>query len=331
MPATPEDAPRVRVDAVRAQAVNYEPQLRAYAQVEPVQLVAVKAGLTGVIEDLAVRPGQALSAGEHIAHLGGPDQVKAMADARAQLAAAEQTLAAATDAEQSVRGTYRLKLSDRARLDRAKAELAAAKARVAEAKAELAHLQALSTIVSPVSGRIISLSAANGDRVAKDGPVLVLQPDHDLWLQAIFYDAPMALLTRGRAARFLPANGAKALPVRLVQVLPAVRPDGGVTAFFQAAAGAPDWRGDEAGDVVLTGKPRQAVAIPTAALVLDQGRWWVLAKTANGLRRRPVMPGPSRGEQTVILHGVAAGEAVVVRDVYQRFHRDFGQHYTPPD
>jgi RND family efflux transporter MFP subunit len=319
------------MDAVRAQAVSYEPELRGYAQVTPVQLVTIKVGLAGVLEDLAVQPGESLSRGEVVARLGGADQVKAMADARARLAAAEETFAAATDAQQSVRGTYGLKLSDRARLDRAKADLAAATAQVTDAKAELARLQALSTIVSPVSGRVISLSAANGERLAKDGPVLVLQPDHDLWLKAVFYDAPMTLLTAAHAARFLPATGAKALPVRLVQVLPSVRPDGGITAFFEGAAGGADWRGGEAGEVVLVGEPRQAVAIPTAALVLDQGRWWVLAKTDNGLRRQAVVPGPSRGEQTIILHGLAAGEAVVVRDVYARFHRDFGQHYTPPD
>jgi hypothetical protein len=110
--------------------------------------------------------------------------------------------------------TYSLKLADRAQLDRAKADLAGAQARVAEAKAELADLEALSSIESPVSGRVVSLSAASGDRVARDSPVLIIQPDHNLWLRAIFYDMPTALLTPGRAARFLPANGASELPVR---------------------------------------------------------------------------------------------------------------------
>ncbi|MCG6941663.1 MAG: hypothetical protein LJE69_10485 [Thiohalocapsa sp.] len=68
-----------------------------------------------------------------------------------------------------------------------------------------------------------------------------------------------------------------------------------------------------------------------AALILDQGRWWVLTETPGGLVRRAVEPGPARGDHTLILKGLAAGDAVVSRDAYLRFHRDFGQHYTPPD
>jgi multidrug efflux pump subunit AcrA (membrane-fusion protein) len=67
------------------------------------------------------------------------------------------------------------------------------------------------------------------------------------------------------------------------------------------------------------------------ALILDRSRWWVLVESAGGLRRQRVEPGPSRGEQTLILKGLAAGETVVVRDAYRLFHRDFGQQYTPPD
>jgi RND family efflux transporter MFP subunit len=330
-PARAKEPPAEQIDAVPVERVTYRPKLRADARVSPVHLVTAKAGLTGVIEDLWVRPGQGLSAGAIIAHLGGPDQAKAMADAQAQLSAAEQNLTAATDAEQAVGSTYHLKLSDRAALDRAKVERAAAEARLASAKAELARLQALSTIVSPVAGAVVSLAAANGDRVEPGDPVLVLQRAHDLWLQAVFYGAPTTVFTPGRAARFLAVSGAKELAVRLAQVLPSLRPDGGLTAFFEPAVSEPQWRGGEAGEVVLAGEPQPAIAIPTAALILDQGRWWVLTKTAGGLHRQAVDPGPSRGEQALILHGLKDGEQVVVRDAYLLFHRDFGQHYTPPD
>jgi len=319
------------IEATRAQAVSYRPELRGYARVDPVSLVTVSAGLDGVVEDLAARPGQQLSTGDVIAHLGGPDQVKARADAQAQLSAAQQTLAEAGDAEKAVHDTYSLKLADRTQLDRAKADLAGAQARVAEAKAELADLEALSSIESPVSGRVVSLSAASGDRVARGSPVLIIQPDHDLWLRAIFYDMPTALLTPGRAARFLPANGASELPVRFAQRLPSLRPDGGLTAFFEATTSAPRWSSGEAGEVIVSGDPQTAVAVPTATLILDQGRWWVLVQTADGLHRQAVQAGPSRGEQTLILHGLTAGDAIVVRDAYLLFHRDFGQRYTPSD
>jgi len=331
MPAAPQDSRTGEVAAVPAQATTYRPEVRGYARVDPIQTLTIKAGLEGVIADLTVRPGQSLSSGEVVAHLGGPDQKRAIADAQAQLSAAQKVFAAARDAERAVQGTYRLKLGDRPQLDQAREDLANAEARVAEAKAALVRLQSSSTIVSPVSGRVLSLSAANGDRVPRDGPVLALQPDHDLWLQAIFYEAPAGLLTPGRRARFRPAGREQEVPVLLAEVLPSLRPDGGLTAFFDAAEPAAGWQGGATGEVVVEGEPRAGVAVPNAALILDRGRWWVLEKVPGGLRRQRVEPGPTRGGRTLVRRGLAAGDEVVVRDAYLLFHRDFGAHYTPPD
>jgi multidrug efflux pump subunit AcrA (membrane-fusion protein) len=173
MPSAAKDPDIGHIEVTRAQAVTYQPEFRAYGQVDPVSLVTVKAGLDGVIEDLAARPGQRLSAGDLIAHLGGPDQVKARADAQAQLAAAQQGLDQAADTERAVADTYRRKLADRAQVDRAKAQLAIPQARVAEAKAELARLEALSRIDSPVAGRVVSLSTANGSRGNRSVPTRI--------------------------------------------------------------------------------------------------------------------------------------------------------------
>jgi multidrug efflux pump subunit AcrA (membrane-fusion protein) len=136
MPLVAQEPGIGHIETTRAQAVDYRPEFRGYARVDPIGLVTVTADLDGVVEDLAARPGQQLSAGDLIAHLGGPDQVKARADAEAQLSAAKQTPAEAGDTEKAVRDTFRRKLADRAQLDRAKAELAPTGARVAEAKAE---------------------------------------------------------------------------------------------------------------------------------------------------------------------------------------------------
>ena len=331
VPASSQDLDTGHLESVPARTLSYRTELRGYARVAPIGVTTVEAGADGVIEGLAVRPGQPLSAGEVIAHLAGPDQMKARTDAEAQLSAAQQTLAQASDTEQAVSDTYRRKLSDRAQLDQAKVRLASAQAGLTEAKAGLERVQALSRIPAPVSGQVMSLAAANGDRVSAETPIVVIQPDHDLWLKAVFYEVPTGLLTPGRAARFLPADGSAELSVRFAQQLPSLRPDGGLTAFFEAASSKPGWSGGEAGEVVVTGEPRPAVAVPTVALILDRSRWWVLVESAGGLRRQRVEPGPSRGEQTLILKGLAAGETVVVRDAYRLFHRDFGQQYTPPD
>jgi RND family efflux transporter MFP subunit len=315
---------------VSAQAQTYRPQFNAYAQVVPIQVLTVRAAIDGVIEGLVALPGQRLEAGDVIARIGGPEQVDAMQQASAKVAAAEQGFQAALDAEKSTARVYP-SFADRRRLDRAKADLAAAEQQLADAKAELARLRSLSTIASPVAGTVVSLRAANGARVSQGSPVLVIQPQDDLWLEAIYYDVPPSVLSPGQSATFRPANGTVPLAVRLAQVAPSLRPDGGLPVFFRAAAAAPDWRTGESGEVVIEGQPRRAVSVPTEALILDRGRWWVLEKTPGGLQHRAVDVGPSVGDKTFLLHGLRAGAEVVVRDAYLLFHRDFGRHYMPPD
>lgn len=317
---------------VAAKKQTFRPRFHAYGEVVPIQVLTVKAGLKGIIKDLAVVPGQRLKPGDAIAHLGGPDQRAALDRARANQAAAEQVFKAALDAEQATVKVYRY--SDRQQLDAAKAQLATARAQLANAKTDLARLTTLSTITSPVTGRIVSLQSANGDLVTAGSPVLVMQPQHDLWLEAIFYDAPGSVLSPGQPATFQPAEGDTPLAVQLAYVAPTLRPDGGKPVYFEAEANTkrfPDWRGGQKGNVTIEGKARLVSAIPTEALILDNGRWWVLEKTSGSLVPTAVKPGPSRGNHTIILQGLKAGAQVVVRDAYMLFHRDFGQHYMPPD
>jgi cobalt-zinc-cadmium efflux system membrane fusion protein len=71
--------------------------------------------------------------------------------------------------------------------------------------------------------------------------------------------------------------------------------------------------------------------VPTSALVLDRGRWWVLVRTARGDRPQPVVPGPALGWRTWIAAGLRAGQQVVAKDAFLKYHRDIAQSYQPPD
>ncbi|MGA7801920.1 MAG: hypothetical protein WCC36_14025, partial [Gammaproteobacteria bacterium] len=93
----------------------------------------------------------------------------------------------------------------------------------------------------------------------------------------------------------------------------------------------PHWHNGESGTVTLEGASRTLVAVPTEALILDGGRWWVLVHTGGGNHRQVVVPGPSRGEWTTIERGLQPGTAVVVQNAYLEFHRQVSRHYQPPD
>ena len=99
-----------------------------------------------------------------------------------------------------------------------------------------------------------------------------------------------------------------------------------------AAAIGPIWNGN-AGWLIAGGGVLFLAfsAVPTRALILDQGKWWVMVHTATGDHPQEVIPGPTRGWQTFIAHGLEPGTEVVVDNAYLEFHRSISQRYQPPD
>ena len=247
-----------------------------------------------------------------------------MDGARAALQAAQKLLAVR-------RQTHRLRLATEADLYRAEAAVDTAQARLDTAKAALHAARAETTLRAPVAGIVTALHAANGEQVAARQTLLVIQPAHQLWLQARYYGAEAAALRPGMPGRFLPDDGGAAVPVTVVSVLPSLGPGGGRPVRLAAIPPDPGWTAGTFGRVVLDGPRRTWRAVPTGALILDQGRWWVLLHTAHGDHRQPVAPGPRDGAETLIAHGLSPGDQVVVGNAYLRFHRGVAHSYQPPD
>jgi cobalt-zinc-cadmium efflux system membrane fusion protein len=128
------------------------------------------------------------------------------------------------------------------------------------------------------------------------------------------------------------------VPVTVASVSAALAPDGGESVGLVAAKPAahrkkvpPPWLNGERGIVTAEDSTRSMIAVPTRALILDRGHWWVLVRTTQGDHRRAVVPGPTRGWQTFIEKGLESGQRIVVQNAYLEFHRGISQHYTPPD
>ena len=152
-----------------------------------------------------------------------------------------------------------------------------------------------------------------------------------MWLRASYYGADATALQAGMTGSFFPAGGGNAIPVKIASVFGTLKPDGGESVGLLASTPAPGWLNGESGTVIVNGSARLLVVVPTRALILDQGRWWVLIHTNQGNRRQVVIPGSARGWQTFIVSGLKAGEQVVVANAYLEFHRGISKSYQPPD
>ena len=328
----------VRAHAAGAPYVTVHEQavprtLVAYGQVEPIAVVRLRAVDPGTLGGLQIVAGSAVRAGEVVARLTGPRM-------RALLVAREQQLQAARARESAARhllaiegSQFGAQLATRQALDAARARLATAHAAVRTAAAALHEVRSLQTVRAPVAGAVLSVQAANGEQLGAGQAIATLQPAGRLWIRAQVYGVDAARLRVGMKGRFQPVGGGAAAAVEVVAISPALRADGGTRIGLVPATPKPPtwWVNGQWGSLVLEGPKRRMVLVPTQALILDRGHWWVLVHTAAGDQPRQVVPGPARGWWTAIASGLSAGQQVVATDAFLDYHRGIASHYTPPD
>lgn len=303
----------------------------SYARVEPIATVSVEATATGVLHDLKTVPGSAVRADRILAVLRGPEIRAALVRAATAVRSAEARVAAAKKTLQADRRQLRGHLITEAAVADATSALARARNALIAANAARAAIRDAAVLRAPVAGTVLAVRAASGERVTAGETVLTLQPKHGLWVKAFYYGPDASAIHAGMTGRFFPSGGGSPVPIKVATVFGSLAPDGGEAVGMSATVGAPDWINGEAGTVTLNGPTRFLVAVPTSALVLDQGQWWVLVQTPAGIRRRAVEPGSVHGWQTYLDRGLEPGDRIVVENAYLRFHRQIAGNYQPPD
>ncbi|MBU6420233.1 MAG: HlyD family efflux transporter periplasmic adaptor subunit, partial [Proteobacteria bacterium] len=257
-------------------------------------------------------PGETVQPGQIIGQLGGPQIAAALATAQGASNAANTNLAAE-------RGKFADHLSTKAAVAQAEA---AAKA----ARADLAALRAASSLQSPVAGQVQSLAAGPGASLQPGQAIAVVQPAAGAWVKAVLYGPQAATLSPGIAARFIPADDTPSVPVTLRGVQDN-QADGGLVVAFSG----PGLQPGEAGTLRLSLSSRPVLLVPSEALVLDDGRWWVMLHDAKGDHAVQVVPGEAEGAHTPIVSGLSAGDEVVVQDAALLYHRGIAAQFQPPD
>jgi biotin carboxyl carrier protein len=293
----------------------------AYGEVEPIARSSVMAIEPGVVEQL-VLPGEAVKAGQRLAVIAGVEAQSLLVRERSVLHAAAVRLAAD-------------RLKQKAHLV-TRQQVAVAEASYQAARGRLNVARAMLTLRAPLPGEVLAVDVADGQRVVAGQRLLTLQTGR-LWLKATYYGKDALAIHPGMTGLFAPVSG---LPVAVrVQTVAAARAaDGGERVMLapvllrnQAAEAGAFWHSGVWGKVKLAGPVRRMVAVPSQALVLDRGQWWVMVLTKDGLHRQAVLPGPARGWMTLIKQGLSPGTRVLVQNAYLAFHQNIAQRYTPPD
>lgn len=306
-------------------------QFVAYAQVEPIAVLSVRSVEAGVVRKIEVVPGTAVQAGQRLAELGGPEVRALLNRDEAAESSAQTNLIAARKSLAIERQQLASHLVTQQTLLQTESTVAQARAAFDTARSQLRALRETVVLKAPTDGTVIAVNVADGQRVSAGETILTLQPADKLWLKGACYGTDVTAIHVGMGGEFLPADGGKPFPVKVATVFGALNPDGGESIGLLANMPKPGWLNGQFGSVTLKGPVQQLVAVPTRALILDGGCWWVLVHTNRGDQRREVTPGPTRGWQTFIKHGLGPGTEVVAENAFLEFHRGISSNYAPPD
>lgn len=288
-----------------------------FATVESVRTVEARTRIAGTLDRLAIREGDAVTAGQVVALVADPKLglQRAALDARLDALAAQRR-----QAQLELERTRQLRLTGaatQARLDEAETAVQVIDAQAAAVRAERAVIDQQARegeVLAPQAGRVLAVHAVAGAVVMPGEPIATIATDryvlrlriperHARFLRA---GDPVRVGARGLA----PKDGAALGEGRIVLVYP--RLEAGQVVADAEVAGLGDFFVGERVEVAIVGDRRETILIPEAFLI--RGAGVDLVRLENGATV-PVQTGPAHARAGVvmreILSGLRAGDVVV--------------------
>jgi RND family efflux transporter MFP subunit len=346
-------SPRVQVDVVALH--DLQPLATVSGRLDPARKAALHFELSGQVDARPVEPGQKVQQGELLLALASGDFVDALAEAEAQLAQETRNIERDRDLLKLSQRNYTLQQSELARLQKLGADSLVSESRLDESRIRLIQLEAetaqLKASVASADSRLALREAArnraarNLERTRLQAPfagtvnaVAVQRGDYVTPNQTVvdLIDSSMLdlyLEVRGDVAHALQPGQAVEVSVNgssLQGEVLALQVDPDPVTFTHAVR--VRLPGDRArpGQVAEASLPlqplRQVAAVPSTAVLYDEGRAYVFRVNADTLELVEVRLGPRVGELQVVGQGINASDQIVTRDVAALSH---GQKVQP--
>jgi membrane fusion protein (multidrug efflux system) len=333
----PQGPPAVGV--VKAERRPVTESTEFVGRIEAVNRVDIRARVTGFLQERLFQEGQEVRAGDVLFRIEKPPFEATLEQARANVASAQATLENARVTLTRARELQQTGAGTRVALDNAQAQERTANAGVlgAQAQARTAEISlGYTDIISPIDGKIGRATYTPGN---------VVSPSLTEPLATIVSQDPMrvAFTVSARAGlelrnRYESRGGVNAVRIRVRLTDGRIYGQSGRIDFIdtqvdrntdslliralmpnprregvQSGAGDRELIDGQFVTVAVEGaEPVQAIVLPRAAVLQDQGGNYVLVVAAdNQAQRRPVRLGQALNDQVVIESGLEGGETVI--------------------
>jgi membrane fusion protein, multidrug efflux system len=324
-------SPAVTVAAAALKSVT--PSGAFVGRVQAVNTVNLVSRVEGFLQKRAFTEGQQVKTGDPLFVIEQDTYQAAVDQAQASLSSAQATERNAALALQRSQELIKTNATPQATVDQnvANEATAAAAVRSAEAALEQAKINfAFTEIKAPIDGRIGLANVSVGNFVNQASGALATIVSQDPIYVLFPASMQQVLDYRQRLAKAPDAGANPVVRVTLpnsqeypragsVNFLDIQANQGADTLTVRAEFPNPDgWlvSGQVVSVTVEAGEPRQALAIPQAALQIDQSGSYVLVVAADDkVERRGVKLGPVEGADITVEEGLKPGERVIVQGI----------------
>lgn len=283
----------------------------------------IKARVAGELQDLSLREGDLVKAGQVVARVDATDAQARLRQAQQQAEAAKAQVDIAKRTYDNNSTLVEQGFISRWALDSSSASLASAQAnyRAAVAGVDVIGKQLQDTVLrAPISGVIAQRLAQNGERIAVDGRVLELVDISHLELEASMAAADSPLVRLGQAAQLQIEGSATPVRAQVVRINPTVVAGSRSVLVYLALDPVPGLRQGLFAQGPLTIASTDTLAIPVSAVRTDKPRPYVQLVRNNKVVHLPVELGERglvQGQWMVAVSGIDEATPVIAGSVGQ--------------
>jgi len=311
----------VPADLIKVEQRELTQRLAVSGTLKATQSAIIKARVAGELQDLILREGDLVQAGQVVARVDATDAQARLRQARQQAEAAKAQLEIAQRTFDNNSTLVEKGFISRFALDSASASLAAAQAnyQAAVAGIDVISKQLQDTVLrAPISGQVAQRLAQNGERIGVDGRVLELVDIRRLELEANLAAADSPQLRLGQRAE-LQIEGSSA-PVRatVVRINPTVMAGSRSVLAYMALEPADGLRQGLFAQGTLVVGSRSNLSVPVSAVRNDRPRPYLQIVRDNKVVHQPIdlgAQGESGGQWMVAVEGLPANTTVIAGSV----------------
>ncbi len=311
----------VAADLVSVRQHTLSESLAVSGSLKATNSAFIKARVAGELQDLSLREGDLVRAGQVVARVDPTDAQARLRQAQQQAEAAKAQIDIAQRTYDNNRSLVEQGFISRSALDASTASLAGAQAnfRAAQAGIDVISNQLKDTVLrAPITGLVSQRLAQNGERIGVDGRVLELLDISQLELEANLAAADSLKIRLGQTASLHVEGASTSLRAKVVRINPGVVAGSRSVIAYLALETTKGLRQGLFAQGMLRVGETQTLAIPLSAVRTDKPKPYIQIvrdKRIVHVAAELGAQGEADGQWMVALTGLAAGTPVVAGSV----------------